>query len=164
MDDIAMNVDGVDEIVEAFQGFIQKYPDKAAELLVSQAKKLRRDVVKQVKNDTDTDGTSKKSLAKTSSYAISAVKGYGANQYIEISAKSPHFHLLENGHLNVVPRTRTIKKGGAKVKIKNPNGGQTVGFVPGYHFMDVAGRKRQLKIPVEVESLVNALLNQEGLT
>lgn len=162
--DMSIEVEGLEELADAFDDLIKKYPDRAGDLLVKQAKELRKDVVKQVKNDTDTEGTSKRSLAKTGSYAISQVKGFGDQQYVEVSAKSPHFHLLENGHMKVVPRKRTIKKdNGEKVKIINSNGGQVIGFVPGYHFMDVASRKRQLHIPEAVADTVNELLKEEGL-
>ena len=161
---MSLEIDGLDGLVESFEGFVRKYPDRAAEILVGQAKELRKDVVKQVKNDTDTDGTSRKSLAKIGSYGISPVKGFGGNQYVEVSAKSPHFHLLENGHRNVVPKSRTIKRpDGEKVKVTNPNGGQTVGFTLGYHFMDAASKKRQVAIPAEVAGEVNRLLKEEGL-
>lgn len=161
--EMSMQVDGLEELIGSFEDLTRKYPDKAAELLVKQAKELRKDVVSQVKNDTDTDRTSKKSLAKTGSYEISPVHGYGSGQYVEISAKSPHFHLLENGHMNVVPKTRTIKVNGEKRKISLTNGGSAVGFTPGYHFMDAASRKRQIAIPEGVEKMVNQLLREEGL-
>lgn len=159
-----VQIDGLEELAESFEELARKYPDRAGELLVSQAKELRKDVVKQVKNDTDTDGSSRKSLAKVGSYGISPVKGFGNNQYIEVSAKSPHFHLLENGHLKVIPKTRTITtKDGEKKKIANPNGGATVGFTPGYHFMDRASKKRQIEVPEELKKVVDELLREEGL-
>lgn len=159
-----VQIDGLEELAETFEELVGKYPDRAGELLVSQAKELRKDVVKQVKNDTDTDGTSKKSLAKVGSYGISPVKGFGNQQYIEVSAKSPHFHLVENGHLKVVPMTRTIKtRDGEKRTVSNSNGGATVGFTPGYHFMDRASKKRQIEVPEELEKVVDELLREEGL-
>ena len=159
-----VQIDGLEELAETFEELVRKYPDRAGNMLVSQAKELRKDVVKQVKNDTDTDGLSKKSLAKVGSYAISPVKGFGNKQYIELSAKSPHFHLVENGHLKVVPMTRTVKtKDGEKRKISNPNGGATVGFTPGYHFMDRASKKRQIEVPEELKKVVDELLREEGL-
>lgn len=162
-DVVSVEVEGLDELAETFENIVRKYPDRAADLLVKQAKALRKDVVKQVKNDTDTDGTSRKSLAKVGSYGISKVQGFGEGQFIEISAKSPHFHLLENGHQMVLPKTRTVTRDGAKVKINLARGGETVGFVLGYHFMDTASRKRQIAIPSELASEVNRILQEEGL-
>lgn len=160
---ISMEVKGLDDLTQSFQMFVRNYPDKAGVLLNQQAKELRKDVTKQVKNDTDTDGTSEMSLAKSGSYEIGPVRGYGSSQFVEISAKSPHFHLLENGHYQVVPRTRTIKVNGGKKKISIKSGGSDVGFTPGYHFMDAASRKRQIAIPEGVEKMVNQLLREEGL-
>ena len=167
-EEMSLEIDGLDDIVDSFEELTRKYPDRAGEMLIKQAKELRKDVVRQVKNDTDTEGTSKKSLAKAGSYGISPVQGFGNNQYVEVSAKSPHFHLLENGHMKVIPEKRTIRKRNGEKLAKpityyNSNGGATVGFTPGYHFMDVASRKRQIKIPEEVADMVNELLKEEGL-
>lgn len=159
-----VEIEGLKELAETFEELTRKYPDRAGNMLVMQAKELRKDVVRLVKNDTDTEGTSKKSLAKAGSYGISPVKGYGNKQYIEVSAKSPHFHLVENGHMKVIPKTRTVKtQDGEKRKIANSNGGATVGFTPGYHFMDRAAKKSQIEVPEGLKKVVDSLLREEGL-
>lgn len=145
---ISMDVEGMDELMDSFKSFIKKYPDRAGDLLVGQARALRKDVVKMVKSETKTDGSSKRSIAKLKEYKISKVQGIGEKQFVEISGKAPHFHLVENGH-----------------KLTDSDGkpvGQ--GYVTGYHFMDRASKKRQIEIPKDLEATIDKILKEEGLT
>ena len=41
--EMSMQVDGLEELIGSFEDLTRKYPDKAAELLVKQAKELRKD-------------------------------------------------------------------------------------------------------------------------
>lgn len=107
---MTMSVDGLDDLMEAFEKVVKKYPDRSGELLQTQAKLIRKEVINLVKNDTDTSGSSKRSLSKAKEYKISEIKGFGETQYIEVSGVAPHFHLLENGHQIILPRTRKNKK------------------------------------------------------
>lgn len=143
---LSMSIDGMDELVESLERLTKKYPDKAGELLQKNAKELRKDVIKNVREDTKTTGKTKRSLSKTSSYSISPVQGYGTSQYVEISAKSPHFHLVEHGHV-----------------LKN-HLGQTIGFVQGKHMMENAVKKREEHMDESLERMVSELLKEEGLT
>lgn len=143
---ISMSLEGLDELVDSLNELARKYPDRAGELLQKNARELRKDVVKNVKEDTKTTGKSKRSLSKAGSYAISQVQGYGANQYVEISAKSPHFHLVEHGH-ELVNRA-----------------GETIGFVQGKHMMSNATKKTEQNMPTTVEGMIAELLKEGGLT
>lgn len=143
---ISMSIDGMDELVESLERLIRKYPDKAGELLQKNAKKLRKDVITNVKEDTKTTGKTKRSLSKTSSYSVSPVKGYGTSQYVEISAKSPHFHLVEHGH------------------VLKSHSGQTIGFVQGRHMMENAVKKREEHMDKDLERMISQLLKEERLT
>jgi len=95
-----------------------------------------------VRNDTDTDGSSKRSLTKLKEYKISKIRGIGLNQQVDISGIAPHFHLVENGHM-------LTNKSGEPV-------------VPGYHFMDRARKKREKELPKEIESVIDKTLREEG--
>lgn len=142
---LTMSVDGLEDLIGSLKDLTNKYPDRAGELLQKNAKQLRKDVVKEVKDLTDTDGSSKRSLAKAGSYAISQVQGFGTNQYVEISAKSPHFHLVEHGHDLVT------------------HSGETIGFVQGKHMMENAVKKSVENMPSTVEDMIAELLKEEGL-
>lgn len=142
---ISMSLEGLEELIESLENLSKKYPDRAGELLQKNAKMLRKEVVKNVKEDTKSKGKTKKSLSKESSYAISQVQGYGEKQYVEISAKAPHFHLVEHGHKLV------------------SHSGETIGFVQGKHMMSNAVKKSEQNIPSMVEGMIAELLKEEGL-
>lgn len=141
---LAMDIDGLNELIGTFDELVKKYPDRAGDMLQKNAKSLRKDVVEEVKNVTKTEGSSKRSLGKLSSYKISPVKGYGVNQFVEISAKSPHFHLVENGHQLII-------------------NGENRGFVQGKHMMATTVKKHQESMPEAVSNMVDELLKEEGL-
>ena len=142
---LSMSLEGMEDLMESLENLTKKYPDRAGELLQKNAKELRKDVVKNVKTDTKSKGKTKRSLSKAGSYAISQVQGYGASQYVEISAKSPHFHLVEHGHELVKPS------------------GEIIGFVQGKHMMENATKKAEQNIPSTLEDVVSELLKEEGL-
>lgn len=147
---MSLSLEGVEELVQSLESLSKKYPDRAGELLQKNAKALRKEVVKNVKAETEprkpkkNGGTPKKQLHKISSYAISPIQGYGANQFVEVSAKSPHFHLVEHGH---VLKSRS---------------GNTIGFVQGKHMMDNAIKKAENEMPDTLEEMVTQLLKEEG--
>ena len=142
---ISLNIEGVEELANEFKKLARKYPDRTGELLKKEAKILRKDVAQRIKRETRTKGKSKRSLAKAGSYKISPVKGYNENQYVEVSAKSPHFHLVEHGHELVMPKTH-----------------KNIGFVQGKHVMADAVSKEQEKIVDVVSGMVDTLLKEGG--
>jgi len=146
MDDVQVTFSGMNELVESLENLTRKYPDKAGELLQKDAKELRKEVVKKTKEVTNTDSSSKQSLGKVGSYKISPVLGYGTNQYVEISAKAPHFHLVEHGHNKY-----------------DFHGNPTGGFVQGKHMMRETVKKHEEQMPKTVSSMVDTLLKEEGL-
>lgn len=143
--DISMQIDGMEELKETMKRLAKKYPDDAGNLLVKNARKLRKDVVKNVKKNTTPTGKKERyPMHKISSYEISQVKGYGAGQFIQIKAKPPQFHLVENGHNLVI-------------------GGKVVGFVRGKHIMENSIKKANVEFPETVSAMVDELLKKEGL-
>lgn len=143
MDDREFTISGLSEVTESFEKIIKAYPDKAGDLLRKNAFKLRKEVVNNVKSDTKSKGKSKKSLAKLGSYKVSQVKGIGENQYVEISAKSPHFHLVEHGHNLVIK-------------------GKNIGFVPGKHMMEKAAKNFEDNSEQMAQELIDKLLKEGG--
>lgn len=158
---VILSTEGIEELVEDFKKLARKYPDRAGELLQKEAKEIRKRVINRVKRDKDSNEKSKRSLTKASSYKISPVQGYNEKQYVEISAKSPHFHLVEHGHEMKMPYYHGIK-GQKGVKVPNKNGGQTIGFVSGKHMMADAVREENSKIADVVSDMVDALLQEGG--
>lgn len=141
---LEVGIEGLGELRETLLELARKYPDCAGDMLMQEAKELRKDVVKAVKTEKKSKKTGKKSLTRAGSYRISPIQNVGDNQYIEISAKSPHFHLVEHGHVLV-------------------RGRKAVGFVQGKHMMGDAVRKHEGRMAEKAEAMVNELLKKEGL-
>jgi len=161
MPDTYVAIKGMEELAQDFESLVKRYPDKAGTLLRRSGRDIRNKVIENVKHDTDFDETKKKSLARTSSYNVSRVKGFGIKQYVEVSAKAPHFHLVEHGHEMVTPRSRSYTTaGGNKKKVTLYNGGQNVGFVQGRHMMEKAVKVHERVMPLEVDAMVDELIKE----
>lgn len=140
-----LTVSGIDDITAELKNLVKEYPDKAGELLEKRGKTLRKDVVANVDKRLGTTKNVKQSLHRIGSYRVSKAKGIGLLQYVEISAKSPHFHLLERGHEIIL-------------------NGKYMGFYPGQHMMADAISVNRREMPKAVEDMVDALLKERGLT
>jgi hypothetical protein len=137
----------MEELTQAMETIARKYPDKTGVFLRKQGLKARGRTIREVRNSVDTDESSNYSLGKVKNYSVSQPKGYGAGQYVELSAKSPHFHLIEHGH-NLLDR-RT---------------GQPVGkgWVQGYQVMDAAARESKTAMPYDAEQFIDQFMTEEG--
>ena len=140
----SIEISGMDELKISFEELAKKYPDTAGDLLKKDALKLRREIVGRSRELTNIK-ESKHSLGKLSSYKVSQIQGLGKNQYVEISAKAPHFHLVEKGH-----------------ELKTASG-KTIGFVQGVHFLDKATKEYEDKYEDHVEKMIENLLKKEKL-
>lgn len=143
MEETAITVSGLDELAKDFEKVVKKYPSDADNFLKRQARKLRKNVVENVKNDTHSHAKNDKSLAKLKNYKISRIWGYGTARHIEVSAQSPHFHLVERGH-NIV-----IK-------------GKVVGFAPGKRMMEKAVKTHEEQIEQATQQFIDELLKEGG--
>ena len=137
-------IDDFEKLAKDFKKVVKKYPDRCAKLLRKDAGSLRYNVVKKSKEVLNINPKSAKSLGYARNYKISQVKGFGYNMYIEITSKSPHFHLVEKGH-NLV------------------KDGQIIGWVNGRFQMETTVKKYQEELPRSVKKMVDQLLNECGL-
>lgn len=160
-EELSISIEGLDELADSFKNLAKKYPDRAGELLQNNAKELRKEVVQNVKKETKFNRENKKSLARVGSYRISPIMGYREKQFVEISAKSPHFHLVEHGHENIMPPFHGIK-GQKGVRIPNKNAGEKIGFVQGKHIMAAAVKKTEKEMPGTLSNMVDELLREGG--
>lgn len=145
MNDYTLRVEGLGELKKNLDELVKKYPDRAGNLLRAEALSLRKNVASEMRQKTNVSEKSKKSLGKIRNYKVSQVQGLGAYQFVEISAKSPHFHLMEHGHV-----LKSHKQ-------------ETIGFVPGKHIMESEVKKYQEQAPAMAEAMIEALLREEGL-
>jgi hypothetical protein len=140
---VEMSIEGLDELATEFERLVKRYPDKAGELLKDEAKKLRKKVAKRMKDEKKSRYKSKRPLENAGQYSISPVLGMGARQYVEVSAKAPHFHLVEHGHDLV-------------------RNGQTVGHVQGTHFFENTVKEHEAEMPSVVSNMIDELLKEGG--
>ena len=145
-----IQVTGLEEVQKELLTLVKQYPDRAGELLETQGKNLRKTVKDNVDKSLGTarnrEGADpKKSLHKIGAYKVSKAKGIGTKQYVEVSAKVPHFHLVEHGHTLII-------------------NGQNRGFVPGKHMMADAVKTHQREMPKMAEQMLDQLLKERGLT
>ena len=163
--DTSVKVIGLDDLSESLQSFVKKYPDRAGECLRAEARRTRKEIVKNARDLTETHTTSKMSLGRIGSYRVSQVQGYGVNQYVEIGARSPHYHLVERGHAMVLPKHFTWKnpKTGEQIKRTWKNGGQTRGRVSGRFFLKMAKDAERERFPHFVDEMVDKIIRDVGL-
>lgn len=139
-----MNLYGADELIDSLEKMANEYPDAAGDLLRKQGIELRKRIVLSARENTNTKGESKRSLGKIGSYRLSKVQSYGIRQFVELTVKAPHFHLVEQGH-NMVNKY-----------------GKTVGFIQGRHYFEKAVKEFEEEMPDKVEVMVDELLGKAG--
>ena len=162
--DTDVKVIGIDDLEESMQKLVKRYPDRAGECLRAEALRTRKEIVKNAKDLTHTQTKSRMSLGRIGSYRVSQVQGLGINQYVEISARSPHYHLVERGHESVVPYHFTYKnpRTGEKIKRTWSKGGQSRGRVAGRFFLKKAKDEEQVRFPEFVSKMVDELIQEAG--
>lgn len=148
-----IEVNGLQELADDLKRALDKYPDMADEALQESGKKFVKHVKKAYK------AKMKKHSGKlTRGMKLGKVYGYGSAASINFYAenkKNPHFHLIENGHNLVTPKTRNGKR--------LENGGQVIGWVQGVKLMP---RLRKEYAPIwhaDVGKAAERLLKEEHL-
>lgn len=144
---VDIEVDGLDEVVRKLEHLGAKYPDRAEEILKDNAKEFRKDLTRKMRSVIKKNKAGKKSLRRVGTYKIYPVRGYNLNTEIDIGAVAPHFHLFERGHNQTGRDGKTI-----------------VGYVEGRYVMRDTIEDYRAKYPKVVESRVNRILKEEGLT
>lgn len=134
-----LDLSGLKELEEDISKVIKMYPDKADARL----EKIGRNFKKSVKKITPDSGIAHKYKLKKG-YQSSKAKGFGEETRVEITTKSPHFHLVENGH-ELVKRNKKI------------------GWVEGVHMMEKTRKEYEQVIPTEAGEMIDELLKDNKL-
>lgn len=98
MDGVELTVTGLTELNEDLRMLMQKYPDKAGDLLRKGAREFRKEYTHSVQAAVKHASGQGKALELLRNTKVYPIQGYGARQYVEVGATSPHFHLFERGH------------------------------------------------------------------
>ena len=152
---------GLNELTDSLKNLARHYPAIAGEVLREEGRALRKNIVNNAREMTETKRQSKQSLGKIGSYRVSQVMGFGENQYVEVYARSKHFHLVERGHAIVMPYSRKLKNG-KKIKLKS--GGTVKGRVEGKFFLKKAKDLEMIRYPQAMDAALDMALKKYGLT
>ena len=145
-----IRLDGMEELRADLLRAVRAEPGMARTALEKAGKKFKRDVVKETRNN-----VKKKTGKLIKGYKLDPVEGFGKYMHINFRATAKHFHLIENGHEQVVGR---IKKGRKIIKE-----GRVTGFVPGRLIVSKVRVKYATKFPEEVAKQFNKMLEENGL-
>ena len=160
-----ISVMGVKDLTDSLETVIKKYPESARICLRDEARRTRKEIVKNAKSMTHIHSKAKMSLGRVGSYRISPVRGEGTEQYVEITARARHFHLVEKGH-TIKAQNKLVfasKKTGKKIVIRNKNAGQVKGKVAGKFFLQKAREEEAEHFPEFVDEMVDKLLREGSL-
>ena len=149
-DGFTLSLNGLEELQTDMRRAVKLYPNKAEEALERSGKEFKQMVVKETK-----EAVKKKTGNLITGYKLDPVQGYGVNMEKNFRGTAPHFHLIENGHEKVLPKTRK----GKKLK----NGGKNVGFVPGRLMVYATRKKYTLIFPEKMKKVCDEILRESGL-
>lgn len=171
MSEYGFELDGLDDFAADIERCIQEYPEEASKKVYNLAGKFTKDV------DEKFPGRykrGKRPLPKNWKREREKTAFTGYTIRINVSNKSPHFHLVENGHeLYITPERYAAMKSGkitfrkaihyGKRRTKETKGMVFAGFVPGKHYCEKTRNEWKEKFPEEVEKFLNKMLKDKGL-
>jgi Bacteriophage protein of unknown function (DUF646). len=130
----------MEEFKQQIADVANQFPATAEKHLKKIGNKFKK-IVKQKSPDSGND--SKKKLNKSWK---SEVKGYSGEELsMDIWSTSPHFHLVDRGHVQKTP------------------GGRVTGFVQGKHFLEATAQEVEAEVvPAEIEKLYDEISKKLG--
>ncbi len=165
MDGVELTVTGLTELNEDLMRLMQQYPDKAGDLLRKNAREFRKEYTHTVQAVAQYPSGKKKALELLRNTKVYPVQGYGARQYVEVGATSPHFHLFERGHDLYNPHDPKKPKKEEKSKDKKDRNRNKVkaGRVEGRFVMKKTIDLYEGKLPEVAKMMYDELLKEGNL-
>ena len=148
LNDLDFKIVGLEELEDKMIQAIRTYPDLAEKHLRQSGTNFRRDVVAEEKSVVKDDESVKikKKITSNQGFEVSKTRGYNENMEIDIKAKAPHFHLVENGHEQV---TAT---------------GEVIGWVEGNHVVQKIREKYKNHVmPFVMDNMLKDIIKESGL-
>ena len=150
MADVSFEFIGLDELEKDLSDVVNKYPDETNRFMRRQGTAFVKDVREKMPGSWKNNKAKvPPGLAKNWRRDVWEDSGHHINQ-VEIRCKSPHWHLLENGHNMVV---------GSKKK----NNLKKVGYVSGFHYCEKTRGEWAGKFPGNISEYVDGMLKQHNL-
>lgn len=146
----SFELNGFGEMQEELENIMNAYPEKSKERLQKVGRSFKRRVVKITKSK-----VKKRTGNLIKGYKLDKVEGYGATLEQNFRGTAPHFHLIENGHEQIIAKNPGAKKEKDKQL-------ETVGFVPGLGIVAEASREFKQVMPDEMHSLLDDITKDWG--
>ena len=165
---------GLEELQEDIEKCIAQYPEETSKKIFNLAGQFTKDVNKKFPASYE---RGKRPFSKSWKREREKTQFTGYTVRVNVTNRSPHFHLVENGHVKKISvssfaayigtglqsskaetrqkRPRTIK--GARFKIEER------GFVPGKHYCEKTRNEWHEKYPQLVEEFVDKMLKDHKL-
>lgn len=132
---------GLDGLLKDMQSVITQAPDELNSAVEKIAKAWTKDCNAKMPSSYKSGAKGLKSWKTKKNYGPT---GIVAN--VEVTNKAPHFHLVENGHRKFI------------------NGVDTGGFVEGKHYAEKTRVEYESKYPDMLQTAINKVLANRGLT
>lgn len=170
MSEFGFELKGIDEFAADIERCLKEYPEEASRKVYNLAGKFTKDVNEKFPSNYE---TGKRSLPRSWKRERERTMFTGYTIRVNVSNKSPHFHLVENGHEMVItPIAYAIhanRKSGSKASKKRKRIKEAKfkkehrGFVPGKHYCEKTRNEWQEKYPEEIEKFLNKMLKDRNL-
>ena len=138
-----IEITGLDELIEDVRKVVKLCPDEAGNELRKMGIEIKKEAISKTKERVRTYPNDKYTLLKN--YGVSQVQGVMMDQTVDIFTKSPHFHLIEDGHDVVTP------------------GGRQVGHKEGYDMLKDTVDEYEDKMPDLFRNMVDNILRRNNL-
>lgn len=134
------NIYGLEELKADIESVVQKYPDEVNSKMKNLGNQFKKDCNAKMPGSYQ---SGKHSIPK--SWQVQTDQKLHVSTEVRIRNKSPHFHLVENGHEKFI------------------KGKPTGGYVAGKHYAEKTRQEYEDKFPDEIKEFVNEILGRQDL-
>lgn len=163
---------GLDELQRDFSKVLSRYPDETEKEVFHQAGQFTKDVNEKLKAETKQQ-SGKRDPQKEWHRSRERASFGGYTVSVEIQNTSPHWHLIEHGHvIRTDPKMYAAYAAGrldhskskrkAKSRSRNPNL-QMRGFAPGGNYCQRTRMEWEDKFPEAIQKFVDKMLKGNNL-
>ncbi len=174
MSDTGFEFTGLEELQEDIAKCVAQYPEETSKKIYNLAGQFTKDVNKKFPASYD---RGKRPFSKNWKRERDKTQFTGYTVRVNVMNKSPHFHLVENGHVKKIPvssyaayiqnRTQSSKAETRQKKPRKIKGAtfkiENRGFVPGKHYCERTRNEWHEKYPQLVEEYVDKMLKEHKL-
>lgn len=141
-------IEGLQELADELKKVNQLYPDESKKMMRTSVNNFKKDAALTYASKVKSSEELTKGFHVKVTQSLENINAYfyGENK------KNRHFHLVENGHDNIIPYFKNTKK-----RIRNERGGEYIGFVAGLKLMPLIRNKYTPQYIANVEALLDQI-------